>query len=267
MPARVRADGHYGNWRMSKKNRHKQADRPSQCMLFTFYVLQFYCVPAIEYTKYNTRPAYSNSGCGSRKKRRIFTFNLSLFITANSMKCASNCPASCKLNIYKKFHVHFVHISAFICLVALFPSLSLSLTSYLIAHIFPIFRVNDTFPSLKMNVDGARVRSERWLNIAVLPSFCVWMIQCIHELATGVHDNKSKWNFYLTNHKRLRFIGAEKYSRQTKRRTPFRFVLKYFCAYFGVFFLSLWFMRSNLILFSQFSSNSMCVFVCVVLSP
>lgn len=55
------------------------------------------------------------------------------------------------------------------------------------------------------------------------------LIQCYYELATagiafadsivadsiaavaGVHDNKSKWNFYLTNHKRLRFIGAEKY--------------------------------------------------------
>lgn len=111
-----------------------------------------------------------------------------------------------------------------------------------------------------MNVDGARVRVERWLNFAVLPSHSLAVCVCVCEWFNApmnwrlwVHDNKSKWNFYLTNHKRLRFIGAEKYSRQTKRRTPF-------CAYFGVLsFFSLWFMRSNLILFSEFSSNSMCV--------
>lgn len=133
MPAKVRPDSHYSNWRMSKKNRHKRADQSSQCMLFTFYVLQFYCVPAIEYTKYNMRPANNNKNNNSssnEKKRRIFTFNLSLFIKATSMKCASNCPASCKLNIYKKFHVQFMHISAFICLVALFPSLSLSIFTF-----------------------------------------------------------------------------------------------------------------------------------------
>lgn len=65
-----------------------------------------------------------------------------------------------------------------------------------------------------MNADGA---------------LCTHLIQCYYELAAAgiafadsivadsiaavacVHDNKSKWNFYLTNHKRLRFIGAEKY--------------------------------------------------------
>lgn len=48
------------------------------------------------------------------------------------------------------------------------------------------------------------------------PSFCDSMHSWI---GNRLHDNKSKWNFYLTNHKRLRFIGAEKYSRQTKCAT------------------------------------------------
>lgn len=101
----------------------------------------------------------------------------------------------------------FQHFQFFICYrVFIFSFISLALFSYLNAHIFPIFRVNDTIPSLKMNVDGRGNESIPWP-----------LVLCFNAFINWVHDNKSKWNFYLTNHKRLRFIGAEKYSRQAKR--------------------------------------------------
>lgn len=88
----------------------------------------------------------------------------------------------------------------FICCTNVSFRLVFLFASYFLRH-FAIFRVNDIFPSLKMNADEALccTHSTEWYGksgsrqrrLSLLPMF----LRAWHN-----HDNKSKRHFYLTNH-------------------------------------------------------------------